>query len=368
MTDEEQYDCELDWDDVEDRSFEQDDLEEQADPAHILSYRFPDAMAGAAHIRALAAQPIEWAWQDFGVVGTIVTLAGKPVGGKTTLLFLLLLARANTGEPIEICGRPVIPAPAKRYVILIEGEHGEKSAARKLVKSANLLGLGDAALDRVVTFARKDLALDSPVWDNIRAVVKQGLVSDIAIDTIARCAPKGSDANSETDQIEIFHQLALLIETAPADAQPTVWVVAHTRKEGTEPKRSSFAAELDEVSGSAQRVGQSDSVIMVAGERDKHTSQIIASHITLLKAREEPERFPERCKMVIANGTVKYEMNTPRDLVALVKEYGQLTPGECAEIIKDTPANVKRLFEEHERAGNLQSIKLRNGDRAWAAR
>src|SRR5882762_8966311 len=111
-----------------------------ADPLRGLTHLGPLAVHGAQRIRELAAQPVNWTWQDYMVAATIMVLAGPSSEGKTTLLFLILLARATLGPPIEICGRPIKPAPPGSFIVLIEAEHGDLSTARKLVKSANLLG------------------------------------------------------------------------------------------------------------------------------------------------------------------------------------------------------------------------------------
>jgi hypothetical protein len=73
-----------------------------------------------------------------------VLVAGKSGDGKTTLLFLVLGARANLEAPITLLGREILPAPPGQFVVLIEGEHSEASAARKLVQSipARLAGMG----------------------------------------------------------------------------------------------------------------------------------------------------------------------------------------------------------------------------------
>lgn len=261
----------------------------------------PLVVVGARRLRDLAQQPIEWAWKDYAVAGTINGLAGPPSGGKTTLLFLLLLARAATGEPVELLQRRVVPAPTGRYVVLIEGEHGDKSAARKLVSSAELLGLGDDALNRIILVARKNVLVPSAPWLDVVKLIAAGLVGDIGIDTLARCTQ--GDANSEQDQVEIFAELARAIEKAPVDAHPTVWTVMHTRKKG--------ADALEDVSGSAQRVGQSDAVIMVSANReDGASSKVTSSTIKLVKAREDPEDYPPDMLLTLGKDRVSAEPET----------------------------------------------------------
>jgi len=252
------------------------------------------AVVGAARFRKQAATPVDWTWRDFIVRGTTVVLAGPSSEGKTTLLFLALLARATTGAPIVLCGREVKPAPVGQYIVLIEAEHGELSTARKLVKSAGVLGLGDEALDRIIGVSRKDMRLGSDAWRDVERLIARGAVSDLAIDTLARF--NDGDANAEKAQVETFEALAKAIERAPSpETQPTVWVVAHTRK--------GAAASLDDVSGSSQRVAQADTVLMVNAERDGN-NRVIASTVSLLKAREEPEDWPEPHTLAIVDGVL----------------------------------------------------------------
>jgi len=265
-----------------------------SDPLQGLKHLGPIAVRGASTFRALAAVPIDWVWQDYVVAGTIVTMAGPSAEGKTTLLFLLMLARANTGAPISLGGRQIKPAPPGKYVLVVEAEHGDKSTARKLVKSAGLLGLGDEALGRIVAVSRKAVTLGSPEWKDIERMIAAGFVSDIALDTIARVAP--GDGNSEKDQAAHFATIAAAIEKAPADYQPTVWALAHTRKGN--------ADALDDVSGSTQRVGQADTVLMVTAERSD-SGQVVASTMRLLKPREEPEAFPEPLVVRVHDGKLE---------------------------------------------------------------
>lgn len=218
----------------------------------------PIGMLGYAQYAALAEQPVNWAWVGYAAAGTIVTIAGPSSGGKTTLLLLLLLARAWSGEPIELLGRQVTPAPEGQFIVLIEAEHGESSIARKLFKSAGILNIDPSrALERVFTIARKEIKIGDPKWERIKELAAAGLVSDLAIDTIARAT--AADANSEREQTQIFADIAKVIEAAPPGRQPTVWVLAHTRKASSE--------ALEDVAGSVARIGQSDSVIMVSPQR-----------------------------------------------------------------------------------------------------
>lgn len=265
-------------------------------PLEGLKHLGPVATVGAKALRALAAQPVTWAWDDFVPAGgAIAVLAGPSSEGKTTLGFLILLARLSS-QPLMLCGRTIRPAATGTFAVLIEGEHGDVSTARKLVNSAALLGLGDDALERVIVVARKALLLGSPEWRDVERLIARGLVCDAMVDTLARCAP--GDANSEAEQVAAFATLAAAIERAPSvTTRPTMWVVAHTRK--------GDASSLDDVGGSMQRVGQADSVIMVRAER-ADSGQVVASRVRLMKAREEPREWPEEHRLVLCGDRIEF--------------------------------------------------------------
>jgi len=252
------------------------------------------ALLGRDRILAKAKERVPYVWQDIAVAGTIIALAGGPGEGKTTLLFLLLVARLNEDRDrsVEVLGRPVYRAPDGRWVVLIEGEHGEASASRKLERSCDLLGINNIALQRVVIVARKAVHLGSPEWQDITSMVAAGIVSDIAIDTVARVAP--ADGNDEAQQVALFDLVAKTIDAAPSDdTKPTVWAILHTRKNAS--------GELADVSGSAQRTGQADSVLLVKGDRNEE-KRIVSSTVTFAKLREDPDDYPTPATFAIVTG------------------------------------------------------------------
>jgi hypothetical protein len=176
----------------------------------------------------------------------------------------------------------VKPAQVDQWIVLIEGEHSARSTALKLQRTMQELGINDAAFDRVIIVARKAVQIGSAVWMDVCKMVAAGLVSDIAIDTIARVAP--GDANDEREQVAIFDSVAQAIEVAPEGRdKPVVWLVAHTKKAGR-------GGELTDVSGSVQRVGQADTVLLLKGER--HKGRTVATTVTFAKLREEPDEYP----------------------------------------------------------------------------
>ena len=202
-----------------------------ANPLHGLDKLAAVAVYGRNRILELAAKPVVYLWQDIALAGIVVVIAGGPGGGKTTLLFLLLAARLNRGAPVKLLGREVTPVPAGRFVVLIEGEHGATSTMRKLVRSLRILGIDDGGLDHVIVVARKSVRIGSAEWDEVGRMVSAGLVSDIALDTLARVAP--SDANEQKEQVAVFDTIAQTIDLAPTEeTKPVVWTVAHTRKGG----------------------------------------------------------------------------------------------------------------------------------------
>lgn len=252
------------------------------DPLRGLDHLRKVAVIGSAALRELASRPVHYVWAPIAVAGTIVLLASGPSEGKTTLLFLLLAARVNKGAAVPVLGRLVEPALPGTYLVLIEGEHSESSAARKLLRSLRLLGVDEGALERVILVARKAVRLGSPEWLDVVRLIAAGLVSDIGIDTVARVAP--SDGDNEREQTAIFEVVAQAIEAAPTEqTKPSTWVCAHTRK-------NNRTGDVSDVSGSVQRVGQADSVLMLTGE--KVEGRTVASKVTFGKLREEPDEYP----------------------------------------------------------------------------
>ena len=257
------------------------------DPLRGLTHLGAVAIIGRARLHALAASRVTYAWQDYAVAGTIVLLASGPSEGKTTLLFLILVARASLGRgdrPANawLLEREVHRAPQGRYLVLIEGEHSESSAARKLLGSAAMLEIDEGALDRIIMIARKAVRLGSPEWRDVVRLIAAGLVSDLAIDTVARVAP--GEADDERSQVAIFDEVTRAIEMAPAGQErPTVWACAHTRKNGG-------GDTLADVSGSTQRTGQADSVLLLRG--CKVDGRTVATRVVAAKLREEPDEYP----------------------------------------------------------------------------
>jgi hypothetical protein len=268
----------------------------KGEPFRGLTHLPRVALLGRARVLELAAADIEYLWVDIVVAGTVVLIAGPPAEGKTTLLFLIIAARLSE-TPVKLLERTVLPARQDQYLILIEGEHSESSTSRKLVKSLKILNVSDKGLERIIIVARKAVLVGSPEWLECELMIAAGLVSDVAIDTLARVAP--ADANDESQQVAVFNSLAKAIERAPGGLdRPTVWAIAHTRKNGTD-------GGLGDVSGSVQRVGQADTVLLVKGE--KVEGQTVSSRVTFVKLREDPDEYPKPVEFSI----VKDELGRP---------------------------------------------------------
>jgi hypothetical protein len=268
---------------------------ERAAPTHRhplkgLEYLSKVALLGREKIIEKAAESVNYVWRDIAVAGTIVVIAGGPGEGKTTLLFLILAARMSEGRTsLPLLGRAIEPAPDGKWIVLIEGEHGEASTCRKLVQSCALLDIKDLALQRVIIVARKAVRIGSPEWSDVTRLVAAGLVSDIALDTLARVAP--AEGNDEREQVAIFEIVAQTIDAAKSDEdKPAVWVNAHTRK--------GAVGELADVSGSTQRTGQADTVLIVKAERVD--GRVASSTVTFLKLREDPDDYPPPVTFVVA--------------------------------------------------------------------
>jgi hypothetical protein len=256
-----------------------------------------------ARFLELASMPVTYTWQDILVAGTIGVLAGAPGSGKTTLAFLYIAARASNGGAIMLIGRQVYPAKPGQRLLIIEAEHSESSAARKLLASLRLLGIDDSVLegDRVMMVARKAVTLGSPAWKECVRLIAAGFIADIVIDTIARFAP--ADANAEADQVAIYEQIAKALEQAPADKPPTCLLVAHTRK-------GAAAEDIEGVSGSTQRVGQADTVMLAEATREG--GRVLSTRVTTVKLREDPgDRWPGPHTFTINGGQLVQEKAAP---------------------------------------------------------
>lgn len=262
------------------------------DPLRGLVHLSKLAIVGRDKIVALSEKPIVWLWDNIASAGLTILMAAQPSSGKTTLLFLLIAARLNTGEPISVLGHEVTPAPDGKWIVVIEAEHSDESASRVLRKSFKQQGLDEEALDRVILVARGGVRLGDSAWQDVVTLIRAGLVSDVVLDTLARVSP-GGDSNKEEDQVNVFDTIAKTIESAPTpEDRPTFWVATHLRKvDGQVPT-------LNDVSGSTQRAGQADVVLLMGASREG--SKVKSVTCAFGKVRErDPEDWPDPVEYVV---------------------------------------------------------------------
>jgi hypothetical protein len=292
-----------------------------AEPMRGLVHLPKVAIVGRDRILELANRPVVWIWDYITTAGVIILLAAGAGSGKTTLLFLIIIARANRGPAVSVLGHVVTPSALSRRIVVIENEHSDESASRILVKSSHLLGVADNALDSLILVARSSVRIGSPEWQDVERLIRAGLVSDIALDTLARVSPE-SDANDEGDQVAIFDRIARAIEMAPAaEARPTVWVAAHIRKCDGMPT-------LNDVSGSNQRAGQPDVVILMGANRT--AGRVTSVTAVFGKVREkDPEDWPRPVNYTVnkTNVTMAGSDKQDDDLPLVERVFARLQLG-----------------------------------------
>jgi hypothetical protein len=187
-------------------------------------------------------------------------------------------------------------------------------------------------------------------------------VSDIALDTLARTAP--GDANSEEAQVAIFERIVETIDMAPSEeTRPVAWVAAHTRKDDS--------WELEDVGGSTQRVGQSDSVLMIRATKDSD-GRVTSTKVKFAKLREDPEEQTPFVEYAIKDGKIttidpKAKDDKPlteRIVNVLAFGGGAKTKSALSTALgrsaKDINEAITMLFEEKRIRGG-EPVKTRSG-------
>ncbi len=295
---------------------------------------------GRKAIVELAERQVSYVWEPVASEGWFVLLAGAVAGGKTSLAFLLAIARANVGEPVKVLGRLVKPAPPGTGVVLLEGEVDEVASARKLRRSCRLLGVDESALDRICLVARKGVTVGDPAWEGIEAMIRNGQVSDVFIDTIARVAP--GESNSEEAQASIFDRIAKSVELAPTpEKKPVVWALAHTRK--------GASGGLDDVLGSVQRTAQIDSALILEPRRDG-SGRVTGVRTTFAKLRHDPPEHPQPILMTI-NGDhlevtgIHVDARTLEERIRESLSSGPLTLTQVGKRVGRNHADVREAIE-----------------------
>lgn len=332
-----------------------------AEPLRGLMHLAKVAVVGRDRIVELADRPIVWLWEHIATAGVIVLLAAGPGCGKTTLLFMIIVARANRGKAIKVLTHEVSPAPDGTYIVVIENEHSDESASRILRKSCDLLGVDDIALDRIILVARGNVRIGSPAWGDVEKLIAAGLVSDVVLDTLARTAP--SEANDEREQVEVFSRIAQAIERAPSPAtRPTCWTAAHTRKHEGMPT-------LDDVGGSTQRAGQADVVLLMGVERSG--DKLASVKAAFGKVREkDAEDWPapvtyvvKRTGIVIADAPEQDDRPLETRITEYLRLFGPTTKTQLRKklgrSLPDLETAISNLF--HARLIRTADIKTRTG-------
>jgi hypothetical protein len=134
------------------------------------------------------------------------------------------------------------------------------------------------------------------VWKDVAALIQRGLVSDVVLDTLARVTPAG-DSNDETDQVTVFDDIARTIELAPSpEDRPIFWVAAHLRKTDGVPT-------LNDVSGSTQRAGQADVVLLMGANRAGQKVKSVTCAFGKVREKD-PDDWPSPVEYVVGKNGV----------------------------------------------------------------
>jgi hypothetical protein len=187
-----------------------------------------------------------------------------------------------------------------------------------------------------------------------------GLVSDLIVDTVARFAP--ADANAEAEQVAIYDSVAQALEGAPKGEvpAPTCLLIAHTRK-------GAASEDIEGVSGSTQRVGQADSVLLAEATREG--GRVLSTRVTAVKLREDPgERWPAPQSFSIAEGVLTQESAPARNGPPTAAEAHAHKLGsdaaELAEVILEVPGmgtrELRKVVQERLGWGNSRCERVEN--------
>lgn len=259
---------------------------------------------GASEADEVEREPIAWSWEGIANDASHVEVSGPSGSGKTTLIFLLAAASASASGPVKVFGRTVTPIPEGKCVLLVEEENDQPMCVKMIRASCQMLGLNyRATIARIFLMCRTGFQPASREAEAIFAAGRKDHVwGRIFLDSRARIFT--GKANVEEDQAATSRWILNLINCT----QSSVWVVSHTRKGNSD--------DLDDVSGSQQRVAAADTVILVKGKHDK-SGKVLASRVLFKKIRNglDLDDHPSPCTFtrVKANGRYKLDWKELRE-------------------------------------------------------
>jgi hypothetical protein len=248
------------------------------------------AISGWAASREVLREPIPWRWGRLVADTHAVEISAPPGEGKTTLAALLAAALANpTGEPVALLGHDVKPIAPGRLVLVIGEENGRQSAVAQLDRAIQVLALPpEQTWERLVLLSRAGVRahyLDDEdvltLWRDVLVGAKAKLWGAVFLDTRAKILGGFGASKDEDGQADAAAMVTKLVELGSC---PVV-VLGHTRK-GAE------GADLEGMSGSAQRAAGVDVALLVSAKRSK--GRVLSSTVTLAKSRDDDgSEWPE---------------------------------------------------------------------------
>jgi AAA domain-containing protein len=306
--------------------------------------------------RAILAVPIEWIWDGIIACDHAVEICGPSYVGKSTLAILLAVARANpTGKPIDLFGRMVAPAPAGKLIAIANEENGRQSAVAKIDSAIEMLGLPlRETWDRILLLSRAGLRAHALTSDDMRGVPKDdlwaallhaaqhGAIDLVVLDTRARIFSGFGNPKDEDSQAAAAAAITRLVELTGAP----VLVVSHTRKGASD--------DIEDVSGSAQRGGGADVILMVTAERED--GKVLSSKVVFIKLRDGVGEHPEPITFSTARGDDsrwRLAVNAsarPGDQPAhervreLLRAKGEQTKNEIRQSLRMSSENLERAL------------------------
>jgi hypothetical protein len=125
----------------------------------------------------------------------------------------------------------------------------------------------------------KDIRHPENLWAGLLHAAKRGQIDLVVLDTRARIFAAFGNPKDEDAQAKAADEITYLVEATGA---PVV-VISNTRKGGSE--------DIEDISGSAQRGGGADVVLMLTAERD--SGKVLSSKVTFRKLRDGVDEHPE---------------------------------------------------------------------------